>query len=173
MHRTTTTATLLVTVAVSALAGCTTVQYPPPSGGPAVPSQPPAPQPVGSMEPEVVQAPAREALTLIEPSRRPTPATSAAQSASPTAPAHTPPAPRSHPHPRPEHREARHPGPGRPDRPRVEIPDVSESVRKGVQGNTGTTGNPGQADVCALGKEYGGWRPDSPESKICEQTYGR
>ncbi|MCF1598830.1 hypothetical protein L0P92_35555, partial [Streptomyces muensis] len=75
--------------------------------------------------------------------------------------------------PHPEHREARHPGPGRPDRPRVEIPDVSESVRRGVQGNTGSAGNPGQADVCELGKKYGGWRPDSQESKICEQTYGR
>ncbi|WP_079056294.1 hypothetical protein [Streptomyces caeruleatus] len=172
MHRTTTTATLLVTMAVSALAGCTTVEYPPPSGGPAVPSQPPAPRPSGSMEPEVVQAPAREALTLIETSPRPTPTTSAARPTSPTAPTPTPPAPRAHPHPRPEHREPRHPGPERPERPRVEVPDVSESVRKGVPGNPGSTGNPGQADVCSLGKKYGGWRPDSPESKICEQTYG-
>ncbi|WP_308402673.1 hypothetical protein [Streptomyces sp. AC550_RSS872] len=115
------------------------------------------------MDPEVVQAPAREALTLIEPSRRPAPTTPA----SPTAPERTPPGPRSHPHPRPEHREPRHQGLDRPERPQVEIPDVSESVRREAPGN------PGKADVCALGKKYGGWRPDSPESKICEQTYGR
>ncbi len=120
-----------------------------------------------------MQAPAREALTLIETSPRPTPTRPAARSTSPTAPPRTPPAPRSHAHPRPEHREPRHTGPDRPERPHVEIPDVSESVRKGAQGNPGSTGDPGQADVCALGKKYGGWRPDSPESKICEQTYRR
>ena len=56
------------------------------------------------------------------------------------------------------------------------MPDVSESVRQGVPGNPGNGGNPGtggSSDVCALGKKYGGWRPDSPESKICDQTYGR
>ncbi|KOG08036.1 hypothetical protein ADK35_42515, partial [Streptomyces viridochromogenes] len=77
--------------------------------------------------------------------------------------------------PRPEHQKPRRPGPDVPRPPRVEIPDVSESVRKGVQGspgNAGTPGNGGNGDVCALGKKYGGWQPGSPESKICEQTYG-
>ncbi|MEU6251978.1 hypothetical protein [Streptomyces sp. NPDC047043] len=32
---------------------------------------------------------------------------------------------------------------------------------------------PKTADVCALGRQYGGWRADSPEAVICEQTYGR
>ncbi|MER6633057.1 hypothetical protein ABT301_33370, partial [Streptomyces sp. NPDC000987] len=59
VHRTTTTATLLLTVAVSALAGCVTVQRPPASGPPV------APRP----EPRTVQAPAREALTTTSPSR--------------------------------------------------------------------------------------------------------
>ncbi|MEV8566490.1 hypothetical protein AB0436_13075 [Streptomyces sp. NPDC051322] len=27
-------------------------------------------------------------------------------------------------------------------------------------------------DVCALGKTYGGWRPDSPQAQICRRTYG-
>ncbi|MEJ8668449.1 hypothetical protein WKI71_07455 [Streptomyces sp. MS1.AVA.1] len=31
---------------------------------------------------------------------------------------------------------------------------------------------PKNTNVCALGKQYGGWRADSPESRICEQTYG-
>ncbi|MFF0747050.1 hypothetical protein ACFYVL_42365 [Streptomyces sp. NPDC004111] len=29
------------------------------------------------------------------------------------------------------------------------------------------------ADVCALGTGYGGWRPNSPEARICRETYGR
>ncbi|NNN37373.1 hypothetical protein HLK59_44995, partial [Streptomyces sp. S3(2020)] len=48
----------------------------------------------------------------------------------------------------------------RPQRPHVEIPDVAAQVPK----------NP---DVCKLGKQYGGWRKDSPEAVICEGTYGR
>ncbi|MFE9292841.1 hypothetical protein [Streptomyces niveus] len=28
------------------------------------------------------------------------------------------------------------------------------------------------AGLCALGTEYGGWAPGSPESRICEKTYG-
>ncbi|WDF36542.1 hypothetical protein PBV52_07050 [Streptomyces sp. T12] len=170
MHRTTTTATLLVTVAVSALSGCVTVPRSPAPGPPPVPSQPPAPRPGGQEDPRVVQAPAREALALTGPSPSPARTTSAAHSASPTtSPAHTPAAPRSHPHPhphpRPQHRESHRPAVDTPKRPHIEIPDVSESVRTEVPR--------GNSDLCALGKKYGGWRADSPESRICEQTYGR
>lgn len=28
------------------------------------------------------------------------------------------------------------------------------------------------ADVCALGTGYGGWRTNSPEARICRETYG-
>jgi hypothetical protein len=28
------------------------------------------------------------------------------------------------------------------------------------------------ADVCALGTGYGGWHPNSPEARICRDTYG-
>ncbi|MEU0457308.1 hypothetical protein ABZ322_30855, partial [Streptomyces sp. NPDC006129] len=31
----------------------------------------------------------------------------------------------------------------------------------------------GGTDVCALGRRYGGWRADSPEATICQDTYGR
>ncbi|MGV9572128.1 hypothetical protein ACWDRX_22415, partial [Streptomyces nigra] len=31
----------------------------------------------------------------------------------------------------------------------------------------------GNADVCALGRKYGGWRADSQEARICDQAYGR
>ncbi|MFF5480523.1 hypothetical protein ACFY5C_24725 [Streptomyces sp. NPDC012935] len=166
MHRTTTTATLLVTVAVSALSGCTTVERPPTSEAPAAPSRPSAPQPSGHRDPEIVQAPAREALAFIGPSRRPTPSASAARSASPGSPppAHTPPATDARPHSRPERHEPRRPAPEEPKAPPFKIPDVPDSTRPDVPKNT---------NVCALGKQYGGWRADSPESRICEQTYGR
>ncbi|MFI6934349.1 hypothetical protein [Streptomyces sp. NPDC050287] len=159
MHRTTTTATLLVTVAVSALAGCVTVQRPPAPGPPTAPSRPSAPRPDGPAEPQVVQAPAREALEMTDPSRHPKPA------AGPSAPAQPrqqlP--PRTHPARRadPEGPEPRHPDAGQRRRPRVDTPDLTRTF----------PGN--QQDVCALGKKYGGWRADSPEAMICDQAYGR
>ncbi|MFJ8538033.1 hypothetical protein [Streptomyces sp. NPDC093591] len=172
MHRTTTTATLLVTVAVSALSGCVTIPRSPSPGPPTAPSQPPATHPGEEADPRIVQAPAREALAHTGPSPSPAPTTPAAQSASPTAPsaAHTPGAPRSHTHPRPhphprhQHREPHRPAVDTPKRPHIETPDMPESVRNEVPR--------GNADLCTLGKKYGGWRADSPESRICEQTYG-
>lgn len=45
--------------------------------------------------------------------------------------------------------------------PHVEVPPaVSDAFPK----DTG---------VCALGRRYGGWKPDSPEATICRDTYGR
>ncbi|CAM5551378.1 Lipoprotein OS=Streptomyces tendae OX=1932 GN=GUR47_30315 PE=4 SV=1 [Streptomyces tendae] len=165
VHRTTTTATLLVTVAVSALTGCTTVRGPAPAD-PSVPgARSSAPRPDGPAEPRVVQAPAREALEMIGPS--PDPERAGGQPrrtkppAAPSAP-HRPPAARA-----PERRPARpaapeHTRPPATSRPRApELPGVSG-------GGTG-----GKADVCSLGKQYGGWRPGSPEARICEQAYGR
>ncbi|MFE4669237.1 hypothetical protein ACFRI7_29060 [Streptomyces sp. NPDC056716] len=163
MHRTTTTATLLVTVAVSALTGCTTVQRPPAPGPSATPVQPPVPRPDGSSGPQIVQAPAREALEMIGPTRPPAAPqpTSTGRPAAP--PATTPPAPKS--------RAPRSDPPPRADRPAPRPPrrsttanDLADSIGKDVRGRT---------DVCALGKQYGGWREDSPEARICEQTYGR
>jgi hypothetical protein len=151
MHRTTTTAALLVTVAVSALSGCVTVQRPPaPGPRDTVPSQPTVPRPDGSAEPKAVQAPAREALEMVGPSHSPGPPARSRPAVTPvTTP---PPSPRVHPRPQP-HRE--------PSRlPRVDVRDVPRAV-------------PQEPDVCALGKRYGGWRPGSPEATICEQTYGR
>ncbi|MEU3029663.1 hypothetical protein ACPCBC_27735 [Streptomyces incarnatus] len=152
MHRTTTTAALLVTVAVSALTGCVTVRHtaapgPPPS---AAPAQQPAPRTDGSASPRVVQAPAREALEMVGPSGDP------AASPKPAAPE----APGRH---APGHSPARAfaPPPARPPQahhPAQAPPRTSQRV---------------PADVCDLGREYGGWRGNSPESEICERTYGR
>ncbi|MFF8475974.1 hypothetical protein [Streptomyces sp. NPDC015414] len=152
MHRTTTTTALLVTVAVSALSGCVTVQRPATPGPPSetVSSQRTGPRPDGSAVPRVVQAPAREALEMAGPSGRP-------RRNEPAAPRRTPAAPPvTHPPAAPPA-----PAPAHPDRPRQ---------RGG--GLPGAAQVPQAPDVCALGREYGGWRGGSPESEICEQTYG-
>ncbi|MFI8171464.1 hypothetical protein ACIGAN_34710 [Streptomyces sp. NPDC085931] len=175
MHRTTTTATLLVTVAVSALAGCTTVQQPVAPGPSAAPSRPPLPG--ERTEPQIVQAPAREALQLIEEaSRRPMPAApgsgpSTARAAAPPAEAperQRPPSGRHEARTRPVRPDRPEPPRRSPQRPRADRPGVPEPVRQGVGGQV-----PGGTDVCALGRRYGGWRADSPEATICRDTYGR
>ena len=166
VHRTTTTATLLVTVAVTALSGCVTIQHPIAPGPPPAPSQPSVPRPDVRAEPQIVQAPAREALELIGPDRKPARAPrtpqdagephhpAAAVPAAPPAAAPAPPPRRTKPKKRPPKPERRH------TQPRVELPEVSRPVRE----NT---------DVCALGKKYGGWGKDSPQTVICKEAYGR
>ncbi|MEU6551831.1 hypothetical protein ABZ915_16335 [Streptomyces sp. NPDC046915] len=160
MHRTTTTAALLATVAVSALSGCVTVQRPPTSGPPpgTAPSQTSASRPDGSTRPRIVQAPAREALEMVGPSRRP------GRPAAPTP--HRPPAP---PVPRQQPPRVTRPQPPRkpPEQPRGKIPGASKSVPDSAPRSL-----PKNPDVCALGKQYGGWRPGSPEAVICDQAYG-
>ncbi|MFI8830163.1 hypothetical protein ACIGPN_03920 [Streptomyces afghaniensis] len=170
VHRTTTTAILLVTVAVSALSGCVTVQRPLVPGPPAAPARTSAPQPERQSETQIVQAPAREALGLIETSRRPEPAASPSRLTTPPA---TVPQQRQPPgtrdvRPRPARPERPGPAPRSPRRPHTGLPDVPESVRRDVQENV-----PNNTDVCALGRRYGGWRADSPEATICRDTYGR
>ncbi|MFJ8111506.1 hypothetical protein [Streptomyces sp. NPDC096132] len=151
-------------MALSALSGCVTVQRPPVPGPPAaVPSPPSAPRPDGLAGTQVVQAPAREALEMVGPSRKPAATTlrqRQRQPATGAAPAERPPSSHSHQqHHRAQPRPA-HPDPRRHARPHVDIPDVEAEVHR----NT---------DVCALGRKYGGWRGDSPEAVICEQAYGR
>jgi hypothetical protein len=109
-----------------------------------------------------VQAPAREALEMIGPSR---------PSKTPAPPSH-----RAAPRPTPERetppddRSGRvrptRPGTGgngRPRPPATDLPDVAEPMRRGASGGP---------DVCALGRQYGGWRPGSPEATICKEAYG-
>ncbi|WP_328840322.1 hypothetical protein [Streptomyces europaeiscabiei] len=166
MHRSTTTATLLVTVAVSALTGCVTAHHPPPSQASPVPSRPSMPRPDGTTETQIVQAPAREALELIGPPRESTPSTSTAPKPTvpdPTTAAPTPTAPP--PPPRDERPGApeRH-GPPPESRPHVEVPPLPGTL---------PTRPPKNSDVCALGHKYGGWGKDTPQAAICKDVYGR
>ncbi|MFJ8543767.1 hypothetical protein ACIRFH_17405 [Streptomyces sp. NPDC093586] len=157
MHRTTTTATLLLSVAVSALSGCTTVQ---PASGPAAGARPAAPRADGPAEQGAVQAPAREALEMTGSSPSPGRASKKPhRTGRPATPApRRPPAAAPQP-PRPE--VPWRPG-GSAQRPRADVPDLPGPAGKGAGTN-----------VCSLGRKYGGWRPGSPEATICEQTYGR
>ncbi|MFJ6983937.1 MULTISPECIES: hypothetical protein [unclassified Streptomyces] len=151
MQRTTTTATLLLTVTVSALAGCVTVQHPPAPGASGTPARPSVPRPDGRAGTRVVQAPAQEALERVAPERR------AATVATPAAPPSPAPPPRPHrAAPAAPHHERR-------THPDVRLPDA-DALRDQVRRTT---------DVCALGEQYGGWRADSPEAVICGETYGR
>ncbi|WP_371581820.1 hypothetical protein [Streptomyces sp. NBC_01314] len=168
MHRPTTTATLLVTVAVSALTGCVTAQHPPPPQASPVPSRPSEPRPDGTTETQIVQAPVREALELIGPPRKSTPSTSTAPKpavSAPTAttPTPTPPVP---PPPQEERRGApeRHGPPPPESRPRIEVPPLPRNI---------PTEPPKKSDVCALGHKYGGWGKDTPQASICKDVYGR
>ncbi|MBT3153928.1 hypothetical protein HTV45_24175 [Streptomyces sp. CHD11] len=161
VHRTTTTATLLVTVAVSALSGCMTVQRPL-APGPATAPAGTAPRPVGTNETQIVQAPASEALEMVGTPRPPAATASPSHRAGRGAAPDPDPADGRNGQPR-----SARPEPDRavpPRRPPVELPDITASVRPGAGGG---------ADLCALGREYGGWRADSPEAAICQDTYGR
>ncbi|QIY61535.2 hypothetical protein HEP85_07380 [Streptomyces sp. RPA4-2] len=157
MYRTTTTAaTLLVTVAVTALAGCVTVQRPSAPGplpAPALPS----PRPDGTAGERVVQAPAREALELVGPSREPSPGSSRTTARPHPAPPAQP-APQAHPHVTPPARRT-------PGRSRTDLPTTPPH-------HPPATKPPKAQDVCALGRKYGGWKPGSPEAVICKGTYG-
>ncbi|MEU9975141.1 hypothetical protein [Streptomyces sp. NPDC051014] len=157
MHRTTTTAALLVTVTVAALSGCVTVQRPAAPGPPpgSAPLQPSVPRPDGSAEPRVVQAPAKEALEMVGPSHP-------AHRAAPASPRTAAPPPPAHPHSAAPRAAAPQPQP-RPRRihgSQHEAPGLSGPVPKAP-------------DVCSLGRQYGGWPQDSPQARICDQTYGR
>lgn len=151
MHRTTTTATLLVSVAVTAVSGCVSVERQPASGPSAASAPPPAPRPDGNSRPRVVEAPAREALELIGPPRSPAPSTTGTAPTVPSAPPRTAsPEQRSAP---PPHRHGH--------RPDAAEPPVLP------------TAPPTNADPCALGEQYGGWQPDSPAAVICQDAYER
>ncbi|MFF9204995.1 hypothetical protein ACF1AE_24870 [Streptomyces sp. NPDC014986] len=149
-----------MTVAVSALSGCVTVQRPLAPGPATAPSQR-EPRPAGKDGTQVVQAPAREALEMVGPSRPARPPASPPGGAAPTA---RPPE-RSTP---PDGRNGRsRPEPGgraTPRRPPAALPGVAGPVRPDASGSP---------DLCALGRQYGGWRADSPEAAICRETYGR
>ncbi|MEU0333630.1 hypothetical protein [Streptomyces sp. NPDC006193] len=89
---------------------------------------------------------------MTAPSRRPEHPESPAphRTAAAPPPAQRPPAPR----------EPRLPQPRQPRRPRAGLPVPAPAV-------------PAAPDVCALGRQFGGWGSDDPEATVCEQAYGQ
>ncbi|MGW2227880.1 hypothetical protein [Streptomyces formicae] len=163
MHRSTTTAALLLSVAVSAtVTGCVSVARPAPTEPAGATAMPSAARTDGRSRPQIVQAPAREALERMDPS----PST---QSPDPHA---RPPmkAPRAD---APAAAPARTPRPARPAPAPVRGP-ASPRPDAGATRPAPATGDaaPG-ANACTLGETYGGWDPDSPQAVICRETYGR
>ncbi|MGW2344616.1 hypothetical protein [Streptomyces sp. NPDC001661] len=160
MPRTPSSATILLTAAAAAIAatasGCVNVRPPTTPKAPSPTVSAPVPRPEGHADGPVVKAPAREALEQLKPTAphpHRTPTRHAEQPQRADDPAPPPPAPKTAPAPRrttvPEPRTA-------PERHKAQKPPKV----------------PGQTDVCALGRHYGGWDPDSPQSAICRDTYG-
>ncbi|MCX4968020.1 hypothetical protein OHA98_25315 [Streptomyces sp. NBC_00654] len=162
MHRTRITAKLLVGVAVTAVSGCVSVE---PSAD--IPPRPGSSRPVQDVTPQIVQPPAaHEALESLESESLPDPKPSPVASAPPSASAHRAPAAVRRPAPlTPRLREAvESPKRWIPGR----LPRVPPPGARAVPRSPGGT----PSDVCALGRGYGGWPAGSPQSRICEQTYG-
>ncbi|MEE1815678.1 hypothetical protein PUR59_11740 [Streptomyces sp. SP18ES09] len=162
MHRTRTTARILVGAAVAALAGCVSVDAPPPA-----PTPSPAPAagvagPARDVAPQIVEGPAREALEAALPTRPPsTPPRAAPPSGQPRRAVSPPRAQTPHPTSAPERGERARPA-ARPDLfrlPRLTGPAHDPSVT--------------DVDVCDLGERYGGWAPGSDQARICQGAYGR
>lgn len=147
MQRTSITVKLLVGVAVTAVTGCVSVEP-----RPGIAPRPETSRPVQDLAPQIVGPPVRDTLETVpdsKPSRK-TP------DRPPKAPSDTR---RTAPRP-PQQRE--HVG---VPRPRHAPPAVVRVPKPPAAPVTGT-------NVCALGRDYGGWSAGSPESRICEDTYG-
>ncbi|WP_231626659.1 hypothetical protein [Streptomyces apocyni] len=196
MHRTTTTAALLVTVAASAVSGCVTVAGQPGARVPSPTATPPAAPLARDTEPHEVRAPALEALELIVPTHQATPearATGATSerpaSSAPAGPAQPAAPGRATSRPDTSPTEKRGPAsiPGKAGRPPLptHVPDIPGlTVAPPGQGKGHGQGRgkgqgplpggpPTWAGLCSVGERYGGWPADSPQARICRETYGR
>ncbi|MEU5434464.1 hypothetical protein AB0G73_13970 [Streptomyces sp. NPDC020719] len=129
-------------MAALTVSGCVTVERGPDQRPPAPPARLTGERADRKAAPRIVQAPVREALEAALPPVRPPRASTPAPAPAPRRPDRVP-----QPRPRPTgHRPA-------PPAPAPAPPPV--------------TGG----DVCDLGRSLGGWTADSPESRICDETY--
>ncbi|MCX5534930.1 hypothetical protein OG785_30815 [Streptomyces sp. NBC_00006] len=158
MPRTPSSTTILLTAAAAFAAtasGCVSVRATPTTPKTHSPSaSAPAPRPEGHAEHPVVQAPAREALEQLKPT---TPQHAPARHPEQPQQAAAPTPPRTAPKATPAPRLTTAPEP----RTAPELRHVKKVPKA-----------PAQTNVCALGRRYGGWDPDSPQSVICRDTYG-
>ncbi|MFF2330808.1 MULTISPECIES: hypothetical protein [unclassified Streptomyces] len=147
MQATRITLKLLVGVAITTLSGCVSV-----APQPDVPSRPEASGPAQDLAPQIVQPPGHDSLGAV-----PAPERSASAPAHGTRPDTRRAAPRA-PHP------WQRPGAARalPRRTTPAVPAPVPDLPAPVAGK----------DVCALGRGYGHWPAGSPQSRICDRTYG-
>ncbi|MDX3061076.1 MULTISPECIES: hypothetical protein [Streptomyces] len=149
MHRTGITATLLVGIAVTAVSGCVSVEPPRKTVAP----RPGTSRPAQDVAPQIMQPPARDSLEAL-----PDPAASAsAADVAASTRKDVPPAPR----PR-----------ARADVPQPQVPRLPSRIPAAVQ-PAAPGGSVSGEDVCALGRGFGRWPAGSPQSTICDATYGR
>ncbi|MFJ9213989.1 hypothetical protein [Streptomyces sp. NPDC102264] len=154
---------ILMGVAVTAVSGCVAVE-PHPSPGPSPrPETSSGIQGPGAPEPLIIEAPAKEALEAAVPP--PAPGAAPRSSAGARPPAQDGSAGRDRPA-----GQDRTKGPERPpatSRPERRAQDHPEERRHSAPSSA-----PSIADVCALGERYGKWPEDSPQARICRDTYG-
>ncbi|MFJ2647743.1 hypothetical protein ACIO1C_13545 [Streptomyces sp. NPDC087420] len=141
---------IMVGVAVTTVSGCVAVD-PGTAPVPRPETRTPAARP--EVEPQIVQAPAREVLDAVLP----VPERKAAPSASPDAGRIARPQPDSRAVHRPE-------APPAKPKPRERPVERQRALP--------TTAPPFIREVCALGETYGGWSEDSPQARICHDAYG-
>ncbi|MEV6422445.1 hypothetical protein [Streptomyces sp. NPDC051662] len=147
---------ILMGMAVTAVSGCVAVE-PHPSPGPSPrPGTSSGIQPPGAPEPLIIEAPAREALEAVVPP-------SAPKAAPPSSAGARPPA-WDRPAPDRTSGSTRPPVMSRPERRPQDHPEE--------QRHTAPSPAPVVTDVCALGERYGQWPKDSPQARICRDTYG-
>lgn len=151
-------------MAVAAVSGCVSVD----PGPAAVPASPEASHPADQdVVPQILEGPAREALeAALPPTAAPAPRPPSPSPSSPApgddagrAPAAAPPAtPRDAPR---ADRPVRLPS---PERIRERLPRIERPAVPSVPATV--------PDVCALGRGYGDWKPDSRPAGICREAYG-
>lgn len=145
----------------AAVSGCVAVE---PGAAPAPPS--PSGRPAQVVEPQIVQGPAREVLEAVLPDG---PAAAPPAPKSPRATART--APGNAPRERSEMGVPPAEGWGRavPQQPRPPRPPRTRAMKPPALPSLPPVPVV-RPDVCALGEDYGQWRPDSPEARICRKT---
>ncbi|WP_328890161.1 hypothetical protein [Streptomyces sp. NBC_00316] len=149
MQRTRIAVKLLVGVAVTAVSGCVSVEHQPGHA-----PRPETSRPARDLAPQIARPPVRDTLESL-----PDPKPSA--QASETAPGALSDTRRTGQ----RTRQGEHPG-GVLPRPR-QAPRVAPAPVPAMPASP-VTG----ADVCALGRGYGGWPAGSTPSRICEDSYG-
>ncbi|MDK0518222.1 hypothetical protein [Streptomyces sp. ML-6] len=139
---------LVAGLAATSLTGCVSVQP-----RPDAPARPDTGGPAQDLAPQTARPPVHDSLEAVPASESP---------ASPS--------PRAAP---PDTRRAAPGAPRRPRLPHVARPRPRQAPPAVIPPAPPLPAPVAGTDVCALGRSYGHWPAGSPQSRICEHTYGR